>query len=191
MVASAGYACLAAFHVERYESVTEYRFAPQALTREAFAPFGDVIETRGASHFPINRGAVERFHDLARVDVGAAPEGRGAISMARCTTPTVAPVRVQLVERHMLGSQAFIPLSIDPFLVVVAPLGDTVDATQLQAFVSNGSQGINYASGTWHAPLMAMVADQEFIVVDRIGPGDNCEEWLFDASDEIFIVTEP
>ncbi len=171
--------------------MTEYTFAPQALTREAFAPFGDVVETRGASHFPINRGAVERFHDLARVDVGDASEGCAAISVARCMTPTVAPVRVQLVERHMLGSQAFIPLSVDPFLVVVAPLGDTVDVNQLQAFISNGSQGINYASGTWHAPLMAMVADQEFIVVDRVGPGDNCEEWIFDESDEILIVTEP
>jgi len=172
--------------------VAEYRFVSRALTREAFASFGDVVETHGASHFPINRGAVERFHDLARVDVGGvASDERAAISVARCLTPVAAPVRVQVVERHVLGSQAFIPMSGDPFLVVVAPRGDTVDVTALRAFISNGSQGVNYASGTWHAPLMAMVADQEFIVVDRVGPGDNCEEWIFDESDEIFVVTEP
>lgn len=157
----------------------------EPLTKHGFAPFGDVIATDGARHYPINRGAVERYHDLASVNVGA--DGRALVSIFECSRPAGVPVRVNLVERHPLGSQAFIPLAGAPMCVVVAPPGDAVEPADLRAFVSNGSQGVNYHPGTWHMPLVAFTAGQRFIVVDRGGPGDNCEEWELDPSLEIII----
>ena len=152
----------------------------QPLTRTAFAPFGEVIETEGADHFSINSGTVERYHALARIDAGAEQAGRTVISLAVCNQTTLLPYQVMLVERHPLGSQAFIPVSATPIYVVVAPPGDTVDPYTLHAFVSNGRQGINYRRGVWHMPLICQEPEQRFIVVDRSGPGDNCEEWRLD-----------
>ncbi|MDZ7839346.1 MAG: ureidoglycolate lyase [Gammaproteobacteria bacterium] len=161
----------------------QLRAAP--LTRESFAPFGDVIETDGARHYPINRGAVERYHDLAAVDVG--DDGRALVSIFECTRPATLPVPVDLVERHPLGSQAFIPVGEAVMCVVVAPPGDALSPADLRAFVTNGRQGVNYHRGTWHMPLVAFRAGQRFLVVDRGGPGDNCEERGFNASVAIVV----
>lgn len=147
----------------------------EPLTAEAFAEFGDVIEVGGGDHYGINGGAVERYHDLARIDIDGAGDGRPAISLARCNRITGRPFRITLVERHPLGSQAFIPLSATPLPVVVAPAG-RFDPARLRAFVSNGRQGINYLRGTWHVPLMCQEPGQQFLIVDRAGSGDNCEE---------------
>lgn len=160
----------------------------QPLTQDAFAPFGDVIETDGARHYPINRGAVERFHDLASIDVGE--DGRALVSIFECRRPTRPPVRVDLVERHPLGSQAFIPVGGAVMCIVVAPPRDEVSPADLRAFVSNGSQGVNYRPGVWHMPLVAFEAGQRFIVVDRGGPGDNCEERELDAPPEVVVEAE-
>lgn len=147
----------------------------EPLTREAFASFGDVIETEGAEHFSINGGTIERYHDLAAVELGA--QGRPLISIAGCNRVTEPPCRVALVERHPLGSQAFIPLNGTPLYVVVAPPGETVDPASLRAFVSNGRQGINYHPGVWHMPLITQDPDQRFLIIDRGGPGHNCDEF--------------
>ncbi len=148
---------------------------PQPLTRAAFAPFGDVIDPEGAEHFAINGGTIERYHDLATVTVGE--QGRVLISLATCNRVTPLPYCIPLVERHPLGSQAFIPLNATPLWVVVAPPGDHPEPHQLQAFISNGHQGVNYHPGVWHMPLMTPDAEQRFIIVDRGGAGDNCEEY--------------
>lgn len=155
----------------------------EPLTRRGFAAFGDVIETDGARHFPINRGTVERFHDLASVDVG--DDGRVLISIVEARHASGVPVRVEIVERHPLGSQAFMPLGEAVMCVVVAPAGEAVRPDDLRAFVSNGRQGVNYHPGTWHMPLLAFEAGQRFIVVDRGGPGDNCDERRLDTAVEI------
>ena len=148
---------------------------PQPLTRSAFAPCGDVITTDGAAHFAINAGTIERYHDLATVTLGE--QGRALISIATCNRTTVLPYRIPLVERHPLGSQAFIPLNTTPLLVVVAPPGDIPDIHQWQAFISDGAQGVNYHPGVWHMPLITPDPEQRFIIVDRGGAGDNCEEY--------------
>lgn len=148
----------------------------QPLTAEAFAPFGDVIETRGAEHFPINGGRCERYHDLARVQL----EGEGArplISIFRSAAVT-RPVVVDRVERHPLGSQAFMPLAGQRFLVVVAPPGSEPAPDALAVFMTDGRQGVNYHAGVWHAPLLALESESDFLVVDRGGPGANCDEIL-------------
>ena len=79
------------------------------------------------------------------------------------------------MERHPLGSQAFMPLDAQPFIVVVAPLGEQVAPGDLRAFITNGRQGVNYRRGVWHHSLIALNAPARFIVVDRGGPGDNCD----------------
>lgn len=154
--------------------------AAQPLTRDAFKPFGDVISTEGARHFSINDGAIERFHDLASVDVGDKAQGRTLISLASCNEPTSLPYDVPLLERHPLGSQAFIPLDDTPLLVVVAPPGDAVEAVDLRAFVSDGAQGVNYRRGVWHMPMISFRAGQRMLIVDREGPGQNCDEFRFE-----------
>ncbi|HSH42663.1 MAG TPA: ureidoglycolate lyase [Arenicellales bacterium] len=159
------------------------RAAP--LTREGFAPFGDVIDTDGARHYPINRGAVERYHDLAPVDVG--DDGRTLVNIFECRQPATLPLTVEIIERHPLGSQAFIPMDGAVMCIVVAPPGDEVAPGDLRAFVSNGRQGVNYHRGTWHMPLAAFRAGQRFVVVDRGGPGDNCEERDLGASADIIV----
>ncbi len=151
---------------------------PQPLTCEAFAPFGDVIEKEGAKHFPINNGNTERYHDLATVDVSDL-DGRAIINIFHAQ-PLEYPLNIKLVERHPLGSQAFIPMSDHPFYVIVGPFGDDISANKLQAFVTNGQQGVNYHKGIWHHPIMAQVSACDFLVVDRGGDGHNCDEHSFE-----------
>lgn len=145
----------------------------EPLTRAAFAPFGDVIELDGARHYPINGGTCERYHDLARVDVTDAG-GHTLINVFR-GQPRTFPIAIEILERHPRGSQAFIPMSDKPYLVVVAPPGE-LDLGQLRAFLARPGQGINYAKGVWHHPLLALDAVSDFIVIDRGGEGPNCDE---------------
>ncbi len=154
--------------------MSERRLPIAELTRAEFAPFGDVIECEGRAHYPINAGTAERYHDLATVDV-AAEDGRPLISICRAQ-PARLPLRLSLLERHPLSSQAFIPLSTTPFLIVVAPPGEVPDLDRLRAFRSNGRQGVNYRRGTWHHPLLALERVSDFLVVDRGGGGTNCDE---------------
>jgi ureidoglycolate lyase len=143
------------------------------LTRAAFAPFGEVIEaSEAAHHFPINAGNTERYHDLARIDPG--PAGRPVVSIFR-GQPRALPFRVTMLERHPLGSQAFMPLNGRPYLVVVAPPGEAVGTGDLRVFLAQGWQGVNYAAGTWHHPLLALGEVSDFLVIDRDGPGPNCD----------------
>ena len=163
------------------ELIEAVKLVAQPLTQADFAPFGDVIETAGAKHFSINANTIERYHDLAQVDVGSAANGRTLISIAECKLVSQLPYPVRFVERHPLGSQAFVPLDPTPIVVVVAPRGETVALEDLRAFVSNGRQGVNYHRGVWHLPLIALRQGQQLLVVDRGGPGQNCEEFHFDA----------
>jgi ureidoglycolate lyase len=156
----------------------------EPLTRAAFGPFGDVIELDGAKQIPINLGTTIRFHDLARIDVE--DEGGRAIVNVFRGQPRVLPFEVSMLERHPLGSQAFLPLNDRPYLVVVAPAGE-LDAAAIRGFVTRGWQGVNYAKGVWHHPLIALGEVSDFIVVDRGGEGSNLNElqlneslWLMD-----------
>lgn len=149
----------------------------QALSREAFAPFGDVITSEGAKHFDINAGTVHRYHRLASVDVGHMDGAQAIISIARIGQVSTLPYQIKVMERHPLGSQAFIPLSASPTIVVVAPdRNDQPDLDRLCAFITNGHQGFNYRPGVWHMPLISQEQGQELLIVDRHGPGNNCDE---------------
>jgi ureidoglycolate lyase len=153
----------------------------QPLTREAFAPFGEVIMLEGAKHYPINAGTTERFHALARVDT-AEQGGLPIISLFR-GQPRALPLPITVMERHPLGSQAFVPVTQsadDEYLVVVAPAGE-FDKTKIKAFMAKGFQGVSYARGVWHHPLIALHKVSDFLIVDRIGEGNNCDEIELDG----------
>ncbi|WP_066267545.1 ureidoglycolate lyase [Hydrogenophaga palleronii] len=145
----------------------------RALTREAFAPFGQVIELDGARQFDINGGTTRRFHDLAEIDT-LADGGRPIVNLFRAQ-PRSLPLRLSLMERHPLGSQAFIPLTGRSYVVVVAP-DDGGRPGRLQAFITQGWQGVNYSRNVWHHPLLALGEISDFLVVDRGGEGHNLEE---------------
>jgi len=151
---------------------------PLPLTRERFAPYGDVIEAVPATVQPMNEARFERFDDLCNIDVDRS--GHVAVSITRCRAPTALPLRLVMVERHPLGSQAFVPLKPCRMVVVVAPPGESVEAGDLRAFVTNGRQGINYHRGTWHMPLIAFDAGQEFLIIDYAGGRPNCEQHELD-----------
>ncbi|MGB1111345.1 MAG: ureidoglycolate lyase [Gammaproteobacteria bacterium] len=146
----------------------------EPLTSEAFFEFGDVIEMDPRRSQPMNRGMAERFAELATVETYG--EGaRAAISLVHSKRYEL-PHNVDLLERHPLGSQAFIPLDQTPFIVVVAT-GSDDHPGELHAFSTNGRQGINYRAGTWHSPLLTPFDAMGFVCVDRTGAGQNCEEW--------------
>jgi ureidoglycolate lyase len=150
---------------------------PRPLTAAAFAPFGAVIETPGAEQRLINAGRCVRHHDLAPVQFD--PDGRALISIF-VSQPVALPYTLDLMERHPLGSQAFIPLQPDPFLVIAAPdVGGEPGAPV--AFLTAPGQGISFACNVWHGVLTPLGREGRFLVVDRGGPGANLQEHAFSA----------
>ena len=153
------------------------RIAVERLTDEAFRPFGDLLRIGGEPDRWINAGLCGRWHDLARLDFGE--DGRAGISLFRSEARRL-PHAVDMVERHPDGSQAFLPMTPDPFLVVVAP-DEGGRPGRPRAFLTEAGDGVNVRRGTWHGVLTPLVGGQVFAVVDRIGEGPNLEEWRFEA----------
>jgi len=148
------------------------RIAPEPLEPAAFAPFGDVLEAAGAPDRIINAGLCGRFHDRARLDFG--PAGRAGISIFHAELRRL-PLTLDLLERHPEGSQAFVPMSADGFLVVVAPDAGGQPGRP-RAFLTRPGQGVNVLRNTWHGVLTPLAGSGLFAVIDRIGPGANLEE---------------
>ena len=151
---------------------------PQALNADSFADFGDVIEVQeNAPFMNINQGFTERYHDLARVDVEQ-QNGRTLINIFR-STPLPMPIQVNVMERHPLSSQAFMPLSNNPYLVVVSKAGEFNEAA-VKVFLAQANQGVNYHAGTWHHFCLALHDTSDFLVIDRGGKGNNCDEIMLE-----------
>ena len=162
------------------------RIAPEPLTADAFAPFGDVIEaSERAVPIPINYGYTTRFNDLARLDV-AGGGGHAIVSLFRAKP--LDPLVLKIFERHPLGSQSFTPLQGRPFLVAVAPAGD-LDPAAIRVFRAAPHQGVNYAKGVWHHFLLPLEAESDFLVIDRAGPGDNLDEFALAETDQVVLTT--
>ncbi|AJE21861.1 ureidoglycolate lyase [Azotobacter chroococcum] len=157
----------------------------EPLSKAAFAPFGEVIETEGSDYFMINNGSTRRYHALAQMQTSA-PEDRAIVSIFVARTLPM-PLTIRMLERHPLGSQAFVPLRGNPFLIVVAPPGDAPRPEQVRAFLGNGRQGINYQRGVWHHPVLALADDDEFLVIDRSGAGANCDEHFFGEDEQLLL----
>ncbi|MEP2027707.1 MAG: ureidoglycolate lyase [Paracoccaceae bacterium] len=150
------------------------RTAP--LTPGAFAPFGEVLGCVGTPDKLINQGLCGRFHDRAVLDFG---DGRAGISLFHAQLRAL-PYDLDMVERHPGGSQAFIPMSEGPFLVIVAP--DTAGTPGIPlAFLTSPGQGINLHRNVWHGVLAPLQGTGIFGVIDRIGDGDNLEEHWFET----------
>ncbi len=147
----------------------------EPLTAAAFAPFGDVLDATGDFRL-INEGFCQRHHDRALVDVApeVGPGNRPGISIFKAQ-PRALPYTFDLIERHPEGSQAFLPMSEQPFLVIVA---EGPEATP-RAFLTTGAQGINLHRGTWHGVLTPLHEPGLFAVVDRIGQTPNLEEYRY------------
>ncbi|MFW2541032.1 ureidoglycolate lyase [Primorskyibacter sp. 2E107] len=149
----------------------------QPLTAEAFAPYGEVLDTSGAPDKLINQGLCGRYHDRATLDFTDA--GKAGISLFKAELRSL-PYSLELMERHPLGSQAFLPMSMDGFLVIVAPDESGKPGVPL-AFRTAPGQGINFHRGTWHGVLTPLSGSGLFCVVDRIGEGANLEEHWFET----------
>ncbi|HBS49982.1 MAG TPA: ureidoglycolate lyase [Rhodobacteraceae bacterium] len=160
------------------------RIPTEPLTKAAFAPFGDVIELRDRPDKIINQGLCGRHHDLARLDFG--PGGRAGISLFDAE-PRSLPYRLDMMERHPEGSQAFIPLNPAPFLILVAEdAGDRPGRPR--AFLTAPGQGVNFHRNTWHGVLTPLAAPGLFAVIDRIGETPNLQEHWFEVP---YIVESP
>lgn len=161
---------------------------PEPLTVEAFKPFGDVIEASDeATKLAINYGNTTRFHDLAGVDV-MAEGGRPGVSIFR-STPLAQPIAIKIMEYHPLSSQAFVPLTSNSYLVVVAPAGD-FDASAIRVFKAHGDQGVNYRAGTWHHFSLALDGVSDFLVIDRVAEeaeSANCVEHALRQDEQVTI----
>ncbi len=147
---------------------------PRDLTQTAFAPYGDVIELSSAKETrTINDGNTIRYHDLATLSLTESG-GTPLLNLFR-TSPLPLPIKLQNMECHPMSSQAFYPLSDNPYLVVVAPAGE-FDESNVEVFRAGVNQGVNYYPGTWHHYSLALKSVSDFLVIDRGGPEDNCEE---------------
>lgn len=147
---------------------------PSAITKEAFGPFGEILEARGEPDKIINQGLCGRYHDLASLDFS---DGRAGVSIFMAA-PRSLPHKLDMVERHPLGSQTFIPMHQWGFLVIVAEDAGGVPRMP-RAFITSPGQGISLRRGVWHGVLTPLHEPGLFAVVDRIGDGDNLEEHWF------------
>lgn len=153
------------------------RLVARPLTAQAFAPYGDVLAASGAPDMLINGDLCQRFHDRAQLDFG--PGGRAGISIFNAE-PRALPYTLDLLERHPEGSQAFIPMHGQDWLVIVAPDAGGKPGEPL-AFLAGGAQAINFHRGTWHGVLTPLAAPGLFAVIDRIGESANLEEYRLEA----------
>ena len=152
-----------------------HKLTPELLSKEQFAAFGDVIELGGKNPISINGGNCQRYSDLATIDMCNSGEAGISLFDAKAYTN---PLTLRYVERHPLGSQAFLPTSTDPYLVVVAE-DNAGQAQHPRAFVTTGYQGVNYHRNTWHGVLTPIVKQSLFVVVDYIGDANNLEEFKY------------
>lgn len=141
------------------------------ITAEEFAPFGEVLMPRSAPDRLINVGRCERHHALATVERHG---GEAIISLFRSQAVSL-PYDCAMLERHPLGSQAFMPLGPDAWLSVVAPDDGGKPGAPI-AFIVPPGVGVNLHAGVWHGVLTPLDRPADFLVIDREGDGVNLVE---------------
>ena len=143
---------------------------PKPITKENFSKFGDMITTENIKPLEINNGYAKRFDDIAKIDTSN-ENGETTISIFSALKRSF-PMKIDMMEKHPLGSQAFIPMKETTFLTLVAPEGEKPDLEKIESFIVPKGIGVNYKTGIWHFPLIS-TEDMDFLVVDRKGLGDN------------------
>ena len=150
--------------------MTERIIKPIPMTKENFSKFGDMIGTENIKPIEINNGYANRFDDIAKIDT-ANNNGETTISIFSALKRSF-PLKIDMMEKHPLGTQAFIPMKETTFLTLVAPEGKKLEMDKIESFVVPKGKGVNYKTGIWHFPLIS-TEDMDFLVVDRKGPGEN------------------
>ena len=150
--------------------MTERIIKPIPMTKENFSKFGDMIGTENIKPIEINNGYANRFDDIAKIDT-ANNNGETTISIFSALKRSF-PMKIDMMEKHPLGTQAFIPMKETTFLTLVAPEGKKIEMNKIESFVVPKGKGVNYKTGIWHFPLIS-TEDMDFLVVDRKGPGEN------------------
>tara|TARA_Y100001970_G_scaffold246585_1_gene314646 strand:- start:74 stop:568 length:495 start_codon:yes stop_codon:yes gene_type:complete len=145
-------------------------FIPTKINRKNFSPYGDLISSDDIDCIDINAGYAKRFDNLANIDT-LNGEGRTIVSIFSALKRTF-PMKIDMMEKHPLGSQAFIPMKETTFLSFVAPPGESPEISKIQSFIVPPKTGINYKPGIWHFPLIS-TEDTNFLVIDRKGNGNN------------------
>ena len=143
---------------------------PKPITKENFSKFGDMITTENIKPLEINNGYAKRFDEIAKIDTSS-QNGETTISIFSALKRSF-PMKIDMMEKHPLGSQAFIPMKETTFLTLVAPEGERPDLEKIESFIVPKGIGVNYKTGIWHFPLIS-TEDMDFLVVDRKGLGDN------------------
>ena len=143
---------------------------PKLISKENFKKFGDMITTSGIKPLEINEGFAKRFDGIANLNTSK-DNGETTICIFSALKRTF-PMKIDMMEKHPLGSQAFIPMKETVFLAFVAPEGDEPDLNKIESFIVPNGIGVNYNAGVWHFPLIA-TEDMNFLVVDRLGDGNN------------------
>ena len=156
----------------------EINIRPDIITTETFSTFGDIISMEKHKSLEINKGYALKYDDLAKIDV-TKNQGKPKVSIFDAKARKF-PIKIEMMERHPLGSQAFLPYSNCIFLIVVSPCGDKPVIDNIKAFVVPRDTGINYHAGVWHYPLIATI-ESKFFVIDRKADDQNLE--LFNFSD--------
>ena len=150
--------------------MTEKIITPIPITKENFAKYGDMISTKDIKPLEINNGYAKRYDGIANLNTSN-DNGETTISIFSALKRNF-PMKIDMMEKHPLGSQAFIPMKETTFLVFVAPKEEKLDLNKIEAFIIPPGIGVNYSPGTWHFPLIS-TEDMNFLVVDRKGSGDN------------------
>jgi len=148
----------------------EISIKPKIISKENFSIFGDIITTKNLNSIEINNGYAKRYDDITHLDTSK-ENGETTISIFSALKRNF-PMKIDMMEKHPLGSQAFIPMKETTFLVLVAPQDDKLNIDKIESFIVPPGVGINYKPGTWHFPLIS-TEDMNFLVIDRKGPGDN------------------
>ena len=143
---------------------------PKPISKENFLKFGDMITTDNINPLEINDGYAKRFDGIANLNTSK-DNGETTISIFSALKRSF-PMKIDMMEKHPLGSQAFVPMKETTFLVLVAPKSEKPNLNQVEAFVIPPGIGVNYNPGTWHFPLIS-TEDMNFLVVDRKGSGNN------------------
>ena len=150
--------------------MTEKIIIPIPITKKNFAKYGDMISTKDIKPLEINNGYAKRYDGIANLNTSS-DNGETTISIFSAIKRNF-PMKIDMMEKHPLGSQAFIPMKETTFLVFVAPKEEKLDLNKIEAFIIPPGIGVNYKPGTWHFPLIS-TEDMNFLVVDRKGSGDN------------------
>ena len=145
-------------------------FKPTKINRKNFNPYGDLISSDDIDYIDINAGYAKRFDNLANIET-LNGGGKTIVSIFSASKRTF-PMKIDMMEKHPLGSQAFIPMKETTFLSFVAPPGESPEISKIQSFIVPPKTGINYKPGIWHFPLIS-TEDTNFLVIDRKGDGNN------------------